>query len=236
MPTDHDPAAARKSLLWEGGALLAHAALYGFGYLRSRHRPRRERDLRTLVFLHGFGGNRAAFFPIQAWLRLQGHPRQYSYNYRSSGSVEGLALELKRQLSEQVRGGRIDLVCHSLGGLVARVYLQALGGARRVDRLITLATPHHGTWSSVWVPTALASDLRPGSPFLDRLEGLPPPEGVACTSLVAGQDLVVLPPDSARAPFGTSRTFADLGHNDILLAPSVFSAVREALAEPVVVA
>ena len=229
-PPDADVTARRRSMLREGGALLAHGVLYGFGFLRSRHRPLRDRDIRTVVLVHGFGGSRASFFPLQAWLALQGHRRQYSYNYRSSGSVEGLAVELKRRLSEQVKGGRIDLVCHSLGGLVARFYLQALGGARRVARLITLAPPHPGTWSSAYVPTTQASPMRPGSPFLERLDALPPPEGVACTSFVAGRDLVVLPPDSARAPFGESRTFPELGHNDILLAPGVYTAVRDLLA------
>jgi hypothetical protein len=49
-----------------------------------------------------------------------------------------------------------------LGGLVARVYLQQLGGARRVDHCITLATPHQGTYNSYWVASRVGRDLRPG--------------------------------------------------------------------------
>ncbi|MDP9109768.1 MAG: alpha/beta fold hydrolase [Pseudomonadota bacterium] len=39
---------------------------------------------------------------------------------------------------------QIILVCHSMGGLVARAYLRA-HGARNIARVITLGTPHQGT-------------------------------------------------------------------------------------------
>lgn len=230
MHSDHDPAAVRRGILRGAGSLLVHVALHGFGYTRSRHQPRRARDLRTLVFVHGFGANRAVFFPLQGYLRLKGLGRQYSYNYRSAGSIEGLAVQLKQRLTEQIKGGRIDLICHSLGGLVARYYLQALGGARRVDHMVTLATPHAGTHASVYVPTAVASQLRPGGPFLRHLDALPPPEGVVCHSFVAEEDHVVLPPEAGMAPFGEHRVFARAGHNDLLLAPRVWAAIHEVLA------
>lgn len=41
--------------------------------------------------------------------------------------MERAAIALRDYLRQHVRGGRIDLVCHCLGGLVARVYLQQLG-------------------------------------------------------------------------------------------------------------
>ena len=229
--SDHDPAAAKRGLARSAGSLLVHSVLFGFGFLPSRHTPRRAKDQRTLVFVHGFGANRAVFFPLQAYLRLRGFRRQLAYNHASAGSVEALGLELKRLIDDQVKGGRIDLICHSLGGLVARFYLQQLGGSRRVDRLITLATPHHGTYASAWVPTTVASQLRPGCSFLSHLNGLPAPEGVRCWSLAAEEDLVVLPQVSSHAPFGEVRSFDDLGHNDLLLSPRVFKTVHGVLTD-----
>ena len=40
---------------------------------------------------------------------------------------------------------KIDIDRYSMGGLVCRDYVQRLNGAARVDRLITISTPHHGT-------------------------------------------------------------------------------------------
>jgi pimeloyl-ACP methyl ester carboxylesterase len=227
--TDHDPLRVRADLLREGLSHLAHGALFGFGFIPSRHRPERRKDIRTIVLLHGLGANRASLLPLMLYLRLRGHRRQYAFNYRTRGSIEALAIELKQRLARQVRGGRIDLVCHSLGGLVARTYLQVLDGHRRVDRLITLATPHDGTHASAYVPTPLVSQVKPGGPFLSYLNGLPPPPGVKCCSFAAARDLIVLPPESALAPFGETRMFEGLGHLDILLSPKVFGAVAEAL-------
>lgn len=40
---------------------------------------------------------------------------------------------------------KVDIVAHSMGGLVARIYLQELGGDRRVDRIVMMGTPHRGS-------------------------------------------------------------------------------------------
>ena len=229
---DYDPREVRRTLLREGLSYLTQGVLFPFGYLRSNHRPLRRRDLRTLVFVHGFAANRAGFYPLQAYLRLFGHPRLYSYNYRSVGSVEGLALQLKKEIDANVRGGRIDLIAHSMGGLVARCYLQELGGARRVNRLITLATPHRGTHASEFIPTSLIHQLRPEGPFIRHLNDLPAPEGLRVFSFGGEKDMLVLPHESALCPFGEGRMFDDLGHLSLLLSPRIFVAVRQALEEP----
>ncbi|CAM5527705.1 hypothetical protein SMICM304S_05241 [Streptomyces microflavus] len=45
----------------------------------------------------------------------------------------------------RTRQREVDIVGHSLGGLIARYYVQRLGGDRRVRTLVTLGTPHGGT-------------------------------------------------------------------------------------------
>ena len=210
-------------------AWLTHSVLFGFGGLRSRHRPHRAREIRTLVFVHGLAGSRANFFPLQGYLRLLGYRRQLSFNYRCRGSIEGLALNLKRQIDHAVKGGRIDLVCHSMGGLVARYYVQALGGHRRVDRVITLGTPHRGSTSSAYLPIPLVGQMRPGGAFLTALDTLPLPTGVRFHSFAARDDLLVLPCEAALPSFGECVMLDDLGHLDMLLSPRVFTAVADRL-------
>jgi len=229
MHSDHDGGAVRGAIVREGLSYLAHGVMWPFGMRQLRHRPARRREQRTLVFVHGLAANRAGFLPLQAYLRVHGYGRQYAFNYKSAGSVERIALRLKRELDEHILGGRIDLVAHSLGGLVARFYLQQLGGARRVDRLITLGTPHLGTHAANFVPSALVRQLLPDGPFIQHLNALPAPEGLRVTSLVAGRDLLVQPVAAATCPFGTTRHFDDVGHLELLFRPEVFAAVRAAL-------
>jgi triacylglycerol lipase len=227
--SDHDREATRGAILREGLSYLAHGVLLPLGMRHDQPRPVRGREQRTVVFVHGLGANRAGFLPLQAYLRLHGHGPHYALNYRSAGSVERIALHLKRELDAQVRGGRIDLVAHSLGGLVARFYLQQLGGARRIDRLITLGTPHQGTHAANFIPTPLVRQLLPDAPFIRHLNSLPPPDGVEVTSITAGRDLLVQPTSSARCPFGREQHFPELGHLELLFRPEVFAAVHQAL-------
>ena len=142
-----------------------------------------------------------------------------------------------------MRGGRIDLIGHSLGGLVSRVYLQHLGGARRVDRCITLGTPHQGTYNAYWVPTRVGRQLRPDSALLARLEATrSEAAAVRFTSVVAGSDPIVIPrvfgAHGAEAPASGSGSDAvvhvpDLGHLGMLFSPTVYRAVLSGLRAPV---
>jgi pimeloyl-ACP methyl ester carboxylesterase len=227
MRSDFDPDAVRGAILREGLAFAVHGLLLPFGR-RSAVPRRRERraDLRTVVFVHGLGANRAGFLPMQTWLRGCGHRRQIAFRYRSRGSIEAIALRLKALLDDEVQGGRIDLVTHSMGGLVARVYLQMLGGARRVDRLVTLGTPHHGSHAASFIPSNLVRQLLPGSSFLRHLNALPAPAGVRALSVVAGRDLLVQPVESSAAPFGAVRRFDELGHVELLFRPEVLGSVQ----------
>lgn len=229
MRSDHDPDAVRGAIGREALSFLLHGLLLPLGLGRSSPQRERRREQRTLVFVHGLAANRSSFLPLQAYLRLHGHNRSLSYNYKSAGSLESLALGLKRTIDESVGGGRIDLVAHSMGGLVSRFYLQQLGGARRVDRLITLGTPHHGSHAANFIPSALVRQLLPGGPFLNHLNALPEPDGVRVTSIVAGRDLLVQPVESAVCPFGETLHFDELGHLELLFRPEVMAEVATRL-------
>jgi pimeloyl-ACP methyl ester carboxylesterase len=161
-------------------------------------------------------------------LRWRGFPQVLSFNYASGEGVERGAIALRDYLRRHVRGGRIDLVCHSLGGLVARVYLQQLGGARRVDHCITLGTPHQGTYNAYWLTSRVGRELRPDSALLERLEAT---RGAAARvrflSLIAGSDNLVLPrvfsahDEQVRIP--------DLGHVGVLFSPRVLRMIADRL-------
>ncbi len=229
---EFDANAVRDAIVREGLSLLAHGLLLPFGRLASGAQPLRKQELRTLVFVHGLAANRSGFLPMRGYLRALGYSRQLAFNYRSAGSIEKVAVGFKRALETQVQGGRIDVIAHSMGGLVARTYIQQLGGERRVDRLVTLGTPHHGTHAANFIPSGLVRQLLPGSQFLERLNRLAPPLQVQTTSIVAGRDLLVQPIESAHCPFGKTIRFDDLGHIELLFRPQVYAAVAAELAQP----
>lgn len=213
--------------------ILAHLAtglLYPFGIGRTKHRTKREKQGRTVVLIHGYLGNRSSLFPLAAYLRLRGVNKILTFNYRWDASPEQAAKELKRFLQKHVRGGRIDLVAHSLGGIVARIFLQQLGGARRVDRCITLGTPHEGTYNAYWAPSKVGDDLRPNSALLKKLKGSQPASGrVRYHAIIGGSDNIVIP--RVFASVGHEVTYLpNLGHLGLLFSPRVFKTVADRLA------
>jgi pimeloyl-ACP methyl ester carboxylesterase len=209
----------------------AAGVLLPFGLGSASAATARARDQRTVVLVHGYLANRSTLLPLAAYLRWRGLRNVLSFDYPSSAGVLPGAIALRDYLRRTVRGGRIDLVCHSLGGLVARAYLQELGGARRVDRCITLGTPHRGTYNSYWLTSRVGSELRPDSPLLARLAATrKAAERVRFLSVVAGSDNLVVPrvfsahDDEVRIP--------DLGHMGVLFSPRVLRLVADRLLAP----
>jgi len=100
---------------------------------------------------------------------------------------------------------QIDLVGHSMGGLVARYYLEQLGGAQKVRRCITIVTPHHGTLLAVLAPGQNGRQLRPGSAFLTELNLMESnPHRSQIVSIWSPFDNMTIPPTSSILG-GTSR-------------------------------
>lgn len=54
-------------------------------------------------------------------------------------------LERWRASAPDRRDARVVFVCHSMGGLIARHYVERLGGHETARRVITLGTPHRGS-------------------------------------------------------------------------------------------
>lgn len=83
----------------------------------------------------------------------------------------------------------VDVVAHSTGGLAARYLVERVPGwAERVDDLVLVAAPNHGSWV-VYAETrgggpfdALGADMRPGSSFLEGL-GYDEPDGEVYTTV-----------------------------------------------------
>jgi pimeloyl-ACP methyl ester carboxylesterase len=76
----------------------------------------------------------------------------YAYDWRLSNRYNGVrlkglvepALERLRAQGGEFADARVVFVCHSMGGLVARWYIEKCGGAEVTRKLITLGTPWRG--------------------------------------------------------------------------------------------
>ncbi len=223
-------------VLLELGSVALQAMLLSLGAGRSKLRRSGPGRTRPVILIHGWGGNRASLGVLQASLIATGFDRVYAADLGPERSLQAQAEALAAfvdRVAEACELGRhsLDLVAHCTGGLVARLFLQARG-APRVDRCITLATPHQGSRSPTWLPSGLASALSPDSAFLRSLnDPSRRAPGVRFSSLWADRDLTVLPPDAAIYPEGESICIQGIGHLGILYHPEALRQVSARLAD-----
>ena len=124
----------------------------------------------------------------------------------------------------------LAIIGHSMGGLVARTWL-AGAGAGRVARLVTLASPHHGTALAKLGRGRNARQMRRGSELLSALESAEGDRGPGCPaiSVYSLHDTLVAPQDTSRLPWARNVELHGLGHVEIVGAEPVVRLVTEEL-------
>ena len=185
-----------------------------------------------LVLVHGLGGNRGAWLPLRTFMKLHGHKRIYAFGYEK-GTIEQHAVGLKQfimDILETTGEKQVDIVAHSLGGIVSRYAIQRLGISAKVRTLVTLATPHGGTYAATYANTPLTKPLRPESEMIrdlnsDGLSG----HKVHFITISSDQDVYVLPHEMMMHSDAENVFIEKISHSQHLFAPKVFRAVSAAI-------
>ena len=183
---------------------------------------RRGRAGETPVLLvHGYGQTRADFWYFGHRLHAGGRGSVFAFNYPFLRKVEDSARALGRAVAEVRRStgaARVHLVGHSMGGLIARTYVEQQGGAETVASVIMLCSPLSGTTRGRAGVGASSRDLTRGSAFLCALGRPAPPAGVRYRAIWSHADALVVPADSgALAGAGEELVLHDVGHLTALL-------------------
>ena len=194
----------------------AHLVIYPWGLRRDRATQESRTSLRGLpplrrglvvgdveaagtpiLLVHGMVDNRSVFALLRRGLRRRGFGTVGTVNYSPFTSDVRRAA---RDLAEHVEAlcsdsgyERIHVIAHSMGGLIARYYVQRLDGDERVHTLVTMGTPHGGSTVARWVPHALARQLRPGSDLLAELDAPAADCRTRFVTFWSDQDQMILP-------------------------------------------
>lgn len=150
-------------------------------------------------------------------------------------------LTLAQRLGAQVNGRYgpstpIDLLGFSMGGVIARTWIQRLGGHRRTRRFYSVASPQRGTFiAQPWPRWLLAgiADMKCGSPLLRLLnDDLSSLEGVECHSYVGRFDHMVVPARSCLLPVGSRTLLPPWNHRNLVRDPRALDPIVEDLLRP----
>jgi pimeloyl-ACP methyl ester carboxylesterase len=178
-----------------------------------------------ILFIHGVFHNRATFAWLKQKLVWEGWSSFQELNlFTSLRSIpvlaEQTALEID-SLLKKLQVQQVDIIAHSLGGLVARHYLQKMGGDGKVRNLFTLGTPHQGTrWSRFAVLPHL-KQLAPQSELLEELNRAPSPEKTQVTVIYGTLDIFTLPRHSGAWRGVDNIELDQVGHAGLLFSKRV---------------
>ncbi|HJZ83785.1 MAG TPA: alpha/beta fold hydrolase [Polyangia bacterium] len=233
-----DPEPLRQDLVGGG-----HALAY-FRHLMRGNRIRRraflehiDADHPPVLLLHGFLGTRGSMFMLEHRLGRDGIC-VFSFNLGSFNTrdIRASAFLIHKKIESiltQTPVKKIDIIGHSMGGLIGLYYLKKLGGHEKVRKLIMMGTPQKGTWSAlagvatVGLWSASSWQILPGSRFLRDLHHGDLPKGIEYYTIAAVRDWVC--PLLSTDLVGATALTVPLGHSSLVVSPEVYKRILWAL-------
>jgi len=189
------------------------------------------------ILVPGFNDDTPMLHPLVTFLTQEQLNPQPISPQPSNGivGIEVLAERLAAQIDARFAPEQpLNLFGFSMGGLICRTYVQKLGGAARIRRLVTLATPHQGTWLAYLFNRPACLQMRPGSAFLGDLNSdLSALKQIRFTSLWTPLDLTILPATSSQMKVGETISIVSPFHRALLFDRRVLRRIADILRQPV---
>jgi len=213
----------------------AVSAARPIGFLGLPVALRYPRGPRPIILLHGYAMNRASFLLLARRLVSAGLGPVYGFEYWTLGQTSRAARRLGRyveRVCEATGSPRVDLIGHSLGGVVSRYLVTLDRGHERVRNLVTIGSPHRGANMSGFGIGHPHKELYPGSALLERLESAVLPAETRITTIWSRSDALVPGARDARLHGVEEIVYDDLGHLSLLASRRVANDIIARLSWP----
>ena len=190
---------------------------------------------RGVVFVHGLFCNRGFWTP---WLRrLQGGGHAFVAVSLEPvlGSIDDYVPQIEDAVAQVTRASGLAplLVCHSMGGLAARAWLKHMQAEARVHHVVTLGTPHCGTWLARFGHGHNARQMRMLSDWQAQLDhGMPADRHALFTCWYSNCDNIVFPSANATLPGARNRLLRGVAHVQLAFLPLVIAETLALLDDP----
>ncbi|MGH9885711.1 MAG: esterase/lipase family protein [bacterium] len=189
----------------------------------------------------GWAGFRSSLLPLQYGLRRHVGDDVMRADIGSGlGCIRCSAERAAREIERALRTSgepRVDVIGHSLGGLVATYLLKRIDRGERIRSVITLGTPHRGSPVARLVASALArlsssiAQMIPESELVQELAALDVPDRCQLVSIAADDDALVptLYAELPTRPRQFNLRVPSGGHLGLLFSSEVHAAIRRTL-------
>lgn len=192
--------------------------------------PDQPTGQRGVVLVHGFMCNRGLWLPWLARLRAAGHAHVAVNLEPVMGSIDEYADTLEDAVVRvtAATGQAPVLLCHSMGGLAARAWLRAHQADGRVHRVLTLGTPHGGTWLGRFSRAVNGRQMSLAGEWVGALQRAEPAGRAALfTCWYSNCDNIVFPASTAALAGADNRLVEGVAHVEMAFDPRVMRACLE---------
>jgi triacylglycerol lipase len=182
----------------------------------------------AVLLQHGYLHNGAVWQPLARALSKRGY-RVFTIDQPLHASIDDMADRLASRIESicaKTGERQIILIAHSMGGLISRAYLRRYGDAR-IRRLITLGSPHRGTYHAYLAFRANGKQMRPNNDWLNELGRAP--AFPSFTSIYSLYDTLITPQDSSRVEGAENVELTGVGHVSMFASDAVQTAVLNVL-------
>ena len=187
---------------------------------------------RGVVLVHGFVCNRGFWAPWCKELRRRRIPFVAVNLEPAFGSIDDYLATIDQAVQRMTAAtGRAPvLVCHSMGGLAARAWLRT-SGEGRAHHVITIGSPHQGTWFARFSRARSGRQMRRDAEWLRQLAaGAPDNFGARFTCWYSNCDNMVFPVSTATLAGADNRLVLGPGHVELAFHPEVVAGSLEKIA------
>ena len=197
--------------------------------------PVRVNGRRGVVFIHGLFCNRGFWTP---WLvRLQGSSHAFiAVNLEPVfGSIDDYVPQIDKAVQRITDSTGLAplLVCHSMGGLAARAWLKKMKAEARVHHVVTIGTPHRGTWLARFGHGQNGRQMRLHSSWHAALDHqMPAGRNALFTCWYSNCDNIVFPASNATLPGACNRLVRGAAHVQMAFVPEIMQATLALLNPP----
>jgi len=186
--------------------------------------PARVEGRRGVVFVHGFFCNRGFWTPWLERLQGQGHAFIAVSLEPLFGSIDDYAPQIDEAVQRITKATGLAplLVCHSMGGLAARAWLKRMRAEARVHHVVTIGTPHRGTWLARFGHGLNGRQMRLLSEWHTALDHeMPAGRHALFTCWYSNCDNIVFPASSATLPGACNRLVRGAAHVQMAFVPEI---------------
>ncbi|WP_299581278.1 lipase [uncultured Microbulbifer sp.] len=190
-----------------------------------------NRKSRTVLLIPGIFDRGTCLLRMQRALSNAGFNAHYIHLRYNSGwhGMEHLSSQLMAKIEKLlITGETCTLVGFSMGGIVARYYLQSMSGIRKVHKFISIASPHHGSYWANFLPYKGGKQLRIGSEFLcDLNKSIHLLDQTNPVSIWTKYDVTIMPHSSAQLGLGISYEVPVILHRLMPISSKVISLTKK---------